>query len=246
MSSHHPTSRPPVAIVTGGSAGLGLALTRRLTRDGWHVVVDARHEQRLADAARDLEPGSVTTVAGDVRQPDHRALLVDTARRLGRIDLLVNNASTLGGSPQPTLADLSAAVLTDVLTVNTVAPHDLTRRALPWLSRSGGCVVNVSSDAAVEAYPGWGAYAASKAALDRLSAVLAAEHPEVAVYAVDPGDLATDLHRQAVPDEDLSGLPAPESVVPAFLRLLTDRPPSGRYRAADLLPEPVPVVGVRR
>jgi NAD(P)-dependent dehydrogenase (short-subunit alcohol dehydrogenase family) len=209
--------------------------------------VDARHAQRLAGAVGDLDPGTVTTVAGDVRQPDHRALLVDTASRLGRIDLLVNNASALGASPQPMLADLSAAVLTDVLAVNTVAPHDLARRALPWLSRSGGCVVNVSSDAAVEAYPGWGAYAASKAALDRLSAVLAAEHPEVAIYAVDPGDMATDLHRQALPDEDLTGLPAPESVVPAIVHLLTVRPPSGRYRAADLLAtKPVPVAGVPR
>jgi len=162
-------------------------------------------------------------------------VLVDTAERLGGIHLLVNNASVLGSSPQPPLADLTADVLADVLAVNTVAPHDLVRRALPALSRARGCVINVSSDAAVEAYEGWGAYAASKAALDQLSAVLAVEHPDLAVYAVDPGDMNTDLHQQAFPGEDITDLPSPEVVVPALLRLVTDRPPSGRYRAADLL-----------
>jgi NAD(P)-dependent dehydrogenase (short-subunit alcohol dehydrogenase family) len=247
MNSHL-SSHPSIAIVTGASAGLGLALPRRLTEDGWHVVVDARDGDRLAAALRDVRPGSVTAVPGDVADAAHRAALVDTAVREGGIDLLVNNASVISGSPQHRLAELTTEAFTEVLAVNTVAPHDLLRRALPALSRAGGCVIDVSSDAAVEPYEGWGAYAASKAALDQLSAVLAVEHPELSVYAVDPGDMATDLHRRAVPDEDLSDLPSPESVVPALVHLLTARPPSGRYRAADLPADstPPPAVGSRR
>lgn len=230
MKHHDPETR--TAIVTGASRGLGLALTRQLAADGWHVVVDARDGDRLAAALGHVP--QVTAVAGDVGDPAHRAALVAAAAEHGGVDLLVNNASVLGASPQPRLADLAADVLADVLAVNTVAPLDLVRRALPHLTRSRGCVVNVSSDAAVEAYEGWGAYAASKAALDQLSAVLAIEHPELAVYAVDPGDMATDLHQQAFPGEDLADLPDPESVVPALLHLVATRPASGRYRAADL------------
>ena len=235
MNRYEPASGRRIAIVTGASAGLGLALVRRLVDAGWHVVVDARHPDRLAEAVQQLPPESVTAMPGDVADPSHRAALVESAERLGGIQLLVNNASVLGASPQPQLADLSADVLADVLAVNTVAPHDLVRLALPALSRAGGCIINVSSDAAVEAYEGWGAYAASKAALDHLSAVFAVEHPELAVYAVDPGDMNTDLHQQAFPGEDISDLPAPDDVAPALVRLLTDRPPSGRYRAGDLL-----------
>jgi NAD(P)-dependent dehydrogenase (short-subunit alcohol dehydrogenase family) len=235
MNRYEPVPGRPIAIVTGGSAGLGLALTRRLIDAGWHVVVDARHADRLADAARQLTQGSVTAVPGDVGDATHRALLVDSAQRLGGVQLLVNNASVLGGSPQPGLADLPAEVLADVLAVNTVAPHDLVRLALPALSSARGCIINVSSDAAVEAYEGWGAYAASKAALDQLSAVLAVEHPELAVYAVDPGDMNTDLHQQAFPGEDITDLPSPDAVAPALLHLVSSRPPSGRYRASDLL-----------
>jgi NAD(P)-dependent dehydrogenase (short-subunit alcohol dehydrogenase family) len=235
MNRYHPDPRPRTAIITGASMGLGLALTRRLAEDGWHVVVDARRADRLAAAVRTLPPDRVMAVPGDVADPEHRAALVETASRTGRLQLVVNNASMLGGSPQPSLADLGADVLTDVLAVNTVAPIDLVRRALPDLVRSAGCVLDVSSDAAVEAYEGWGAYGASKAALDQLTAVLAVEHPELAVYAVDPGDMRTDLHQQAFPGEDLSDLPAPEAVAPALLHLVATRPPSGRYRAADLL-----------
>jgi NAD(P)-dependent dehydrogenase (short-subunit alcohol dehydrogenase family) len=147
----------------------------------------------------------------------------------------VNNASVLADSPQPRLADLRPEAFTHVLAVNTVAPLDLVRRLLPHLTSNGGVVVNLSSDAAVEAYEGWGAYAASKAALDHASAVLAAEEADLDVYAVDPGDMATDLHQQAFPGEDISDRPSPETVVPALLRLLATRPPSGRYRAGDLL-----------
>lgn len=229
--------RTRTAIVTGASLGLGLALTHRLVGDGWHVVTDARDGDRLRAALSQLPTASVTAVPGDVSDAAHRAALVAAALERGHLALLVNNASVLAASPQPRLAELSSEALTRVLAVNTVAPLDLARRCLQQLTRIGGAVVNLSSDAAVEAYEGWGAYAASKAALDQASAVLAAENPGVDVYAVDPGDMATSLHQQAFPGEDISDRPSPEAVVPALLHLLATRPPSGRYRAGDLLAE---------
>jgi NAD(P)-dependent dehydrogenase (short-subunit alcohol dehydrogenase family) len=225
---------PRTALVTGASRGLGRALAGALAARGWRLVVDGRDARRLADAVAGLpDPGLVTAVAGDVTDPAHRAAL---AAAVGdRLDLLVNNASDLGPTPLPPLAGLPPAALERVLAVNTVAPLALLQAVLPALERAGGTVVSVSSDAAVEAYPGWGGYGASKAALDRLTAVLAVEHPGLRVYAVDPGDMDTDMHRAAAPEDD--GLPAPETVVPALLRLLDDdAPPSGRVRAADLLP----------
>ncbi len=223
------------AVVTGASRGLGLALTRRLVEDGWHVLADARDGGRLVAAVDSLPTESVTVVPGDLSDPGHRAQLAAAAIDRGDLALLVNNASILAGSPQPRLADLRPEDFTHVLAVNTVAPLDLIRRLLPQLVSNGGVVVNVSSDAAAEAYEGWGAYAASKAALDHASAVLAVEEPDLDVYAVDPGDMATDLHQQAFPGEDISDRPSPETVVPALLSLLTTRPPSGRYRSGDLL-----------
>ncbi|MEX5721842.1 SDR family NAD(P)-dependent oxidoreductase [Geodermatophilus maliterrae] len=225
---------PRTALVTGASRGLGRALAGALVTRGWRLVVDGRDPGRLAAAVAGLpDPGLVTAVAGDVTDPAHRAAL---AAAVGdRLDLLVNNASDLGPTPLPPLAGLPPAALERVLAVNTVAPLALLQAVLPALERAGGTVVSVSSDAAVEAYPGWGGYGASKAALDRLTAVLAVEHPGLRVYAVDPGDMDTDMHRAAAPEDD--GLPAPETVVPALLRLLDDdAPPSGRVRAADLLP----------
>ncbi|MBM7807115.1 NAD(P)-dependent dehydrogenase (short-subunit alcohol dehydrogenase family) [Geodermatophilus bullaregiensis] len=225
---------PRTALVTGASRGLGRALAGALAARGWRLVVDGRDARRLADAVAGLpDPGLVTAVAGDVADPAHRAALAAAVG--GRLDLLVNNASDLGPTPLPPLADLPPAALERVLAVNTVAPLALLQAVLPALERAGGTVVSVSSDAAVEAYPGWGGYGASKAALDRLTAVLAVEHPRLRVYAVDPGDMDTDMHRAAAPEDD--GLPAPETVVPALLRLLDDdAPPSGRLRAAELLP----------
>lgn len=220
------------ALVTGASRGLGRALAAALTDRGWRLVVDGRDPDRLAAAVSALpHPGRVTAVAGDVADPAHRAAL---AAAVGsRLDALVNNASDLGPTPLPSLADLPADALRRVLEVNTVAPLALVQAVLPALRAAGGRVLDVSSDAAVEAYPGWGGYGASKAALDRLSAVLAAEEPALRVYAVDPGDMATDMHRAAASEDD--DLPAPETVVPALLHLLEDDVPSGRYRAADLL-----------
>jgi NAD(P)-dependent dehydrogenase (short-subunit alcohol dehydrogenase family) len=223
-----------VALVTGASRGLGRALATALSHRGWRLVVDARDGDRLAAAVAALpHPELVTAVPGDVADPGHRA---DLAAAAGdRLDLLVNNASDLGPSPLPRLADLRPADLERVLAVNVIAPLALAGSLLPALRRAGGRVVNVSSDAAVEAYEGWGGYGASKAALDHVTAVLAVEQPELRIYAVDPGDMATDMHQAAFPGEDISDRPAPESVVPALLALIDGDRPSGRYRAADVI-----------
>jgi NAD(P)-dependent dehydrogenase (short-subunit alcohol dehydrogenase family) len=223
---------PPTALVTGASAGLGRALAAALTDRGWRLVVDARHGDRLAAVVAALpHPERVTAVPGDVADPAHRAEL---AAAVGtRLDLLVHNASDLGPTPLPALADLEPAQLQRILAVNVVAPLALTRSVLPALRTAAGTVLAISSDAAVEAYEGWGGYGASKAALDRLAAVLAVEEPGLRVHAVDPGDMDTAMHRAA--DPGATGLPAPEDVVPALLRLVDERPASGRYRAADLL-----------
>jgi NAD(P)-dependent dehydrogenase (short-subunit alcohol dehydrogenase family) len=223
----------PIALVTGAGRGLGLALARSLLAGGWRVVVDAR---RTAHLAADLSGALI--VPGDVTEPAHRDALAAAVSGLApagqeRLDLLVNNASDLGPSPLPPLADVPLTALRRVLETNVVAPLALTQRFLPLLRAAGGTVVNVSSDAAVEPYAGWGAYGASKAALDQLSRVLGAEEKGVAVYAVDPGDMRTEMHQAAFPGEDISDRPAPETVVPALLRLIATRPASGRVRAAD-------------
>jgi len=223
------------ALITGASQGLGRALAAALSERGWRLVVDGRDHDRLAAAVAALpHPEAVTAIPGDVADPDHRAALAEAVGPT--LDLLVNNASDLGPSPLPPLARLRPDELLRVLAVNTVAPLALVQLTLPELERVHGRVLDVSSDAAVEAYAGWGGYGASKAALDQLTAVLAVEHPGLRIYAVDPGDMNTAMHRAAEPGEDLSGLPSPESVVPALLRLVDDDLPSGRYRAADLAP----------
>lgn len=224
-----------VAIITGASQGLGLATARALTRLGWAVAIDARREGPLRQAAAELPAGQVAAVPGDVTDPGHRAALVAAARALGPVTLLMNNASALGPSPQPALADYPAAELARVYAVNVLAPVALTQLVTGDLLAAGGTVINVSSDAAVEPYPGWGGYGGSKAALDQVSAVLAAEHPELRVYALDPGDMRTELHQLAFPGEDISDRPEPAASVPAIERLLGERPPSGRYQAASLL-----------
>ncbi len=222
-----------VALVTGASRGLGRALARTLAARGWTLILDARGEADLTAAVDELGT-RVTAVAGDVSDPGHRSDLTAAADRLGRLDLLVNNASVLGPSPQPGVATYPLGELRRVYEVNVFAPLCLTQLMLPLLTRTRGRIVNVSSDAAVEPYPGWGGYGSAKAALDQLSAVLAAERPELAVYRFDPGDMRTDLHQQAFPGEDISDRPEPETVVPALLRLVDGDLPSGRYRVADL------------
>jgi NAD(P)-dependent dehydrogenase (short-subunit alcohol dehydrogenase family) len=224
----------PTALVTGASRGLGLALSTALNGRGWRLVIDGRDADRLRSAAAAFpRPELVTAVPGDVADPGHRAEL---ARAVGsHLDLLVNNASDLGPSPLPRLADLRPADLERVLGVNVVAPLALFQSVLPALRTAAGRVVDISSDAAAEAYEGWGGYGASKAALDQLTAVLAIEHPDLHIHAVDPGDMATDMHQAAFPGEDISDRPAPETVVPALLALIDGDLPSGRYRASDLL-----------
>jgi NAD(P)-dependent dehydrogenase (short-subunit alcohol dehydrogenase family) len=227
---------PPVAVLTGASRGLGLALAGALAERGWHLILDARDADRLAAGAADLpRAATVEAIAGDVADPEHRRALADAVRRAGRLDLLVNNASVLGPSPLLPVPELPPGALARVFDVNTFAPVALIQLLLPELRRSGGRILNLSSDAAVEAYPGWGGYGAAKAALDHLTAVLAVELPDLPCYALDPGDMATDLHQQAFPGEDISDRPAPITVVPALLRLIDGSLPSGRYRASDLL-----------
>jgi NAD(P)-dependent dehydrogenase (short-subunit alcohol dehydrogenase family) len=224
------------ALVTGGSRGFGLALATTLVGADWDVVVDGRDRSSL-DAAADRLGPRMHIVPGDVTERVHREELVEAVRRLGGLDLLINNAGTLGPSPLPPVRDVDPEVLRDVLGTNVVAPLALIQLVLPLLEERHGAVLNITSDAAVEAYEGWGTYGASKAALEQLSNVLAAEVPGVRVWWFDPGDMRTEMHQAAFPGEDISDRPLPGSVTPAVVALLDLRPPSGRIRAADLLVE---------
>jgi NAD(P)-dependent dehydrogenase (short-subunit alcohol dehydrogenase family) len=218
-----------VGIVTGASRGLGVALTHALVDRGWRIVVDARDGEALR---RELGyPPHDVVIAGDVTDAAHRRALVEAAD--GPIDLVVNNASTLGQSPLPPLAEYPLDELRRVYEVNVVAPLALVQLALPHLA-PGARILNITSDAAVEAYEGWGGYGSSKAALEQLTAVLAAEHPYLRVYAVDPGDMRTQMHQDAFPGEDISDRPLPEESVPGLLSLIEGDLPSGRYRAHHL------------
>jgi NAD(P)-dependent dehydrogenase (short-subunit alcohol dehydrogenase family) len=226
-----------VAVVTGASRGLGRALARALAEDGYRLVVDARNGDALRAAMAGLPAGAVVSaLAGDITDPAHRGDVRRAADTLGGPDLLVNNAGTLGPSPLPAIADFPLDELRTAFEVNVLAPIALTQLLLPALRERGGAVLNITSDAAVEAYAGWGGYGAVKAALEQASNVLAAEEVAVRVWRVDPGDLRTQMHQSAFPGEDISDRPLPESVVPAFRRLISERMPSGRYRAADLMP----------
>ena len=220
----------PVGIVTGASRGLGLALARALVARGWRVAVDARDAAALAAAWPDAP--QQTLVEGDVADAAHRRALVAAAG--GPIDAVVNNASDLGPSPLPALGGYPLERLRRVLEVNVLAPIALVQEALPLL-RPGAAVVNVTSDAAVEPYPGWGGYGCSKAALEQATAILAAEQPELRVYAVDPGDMRTRMHQDAYPGEDISDRAPPEASVPGLLALIEGSLPSGRYRARELV-----------
>jgi NAD(P)-dependent dehydrogenase (short-subunit alcohol dehydrogenase family) len=224
----------PTAIVTGASRGLGRALSQALVARGWNLVVDARDADALG-ATWGSEP-RVRAIAGDVADPDHRRELVVAAG--GSIDALVNNASVLGPSPRPALREYPLDELRQVYEVNVVAPLALVQLAVPRLA-PGARILNVTSDAAAEPYEGWGGYGSSKAALDQLSAILAAEHQELRVYAIDPGDMRTRLQQEAFPGEDISDRPLPEASVPGLLALLEGEIPSGRYRAAELAEAPV-------
>jgi len=226
----------PVAVITGASQGLGLALARALADAGWSIVADARDAVRLDAAIAALPGGPHLAVPGDVTDSWHRGALAVSAADLGGADLLVNNASTLGVSPLPRLADLEPEAYLRTLDVNVVAPVALASLLLPQLRARRGRILNITSDASVEAYETWGGYGSSKAALDHATRVLAAEEPEVRAYAVDPGDLRTAMHQAAFPGEDIGDRPEPESVVPHLMALVVGDVASGRHRAADLEP----------
>jgi NAD(P)-dependent dehydrogenase (short-subunit alcohol dehydrogenase family) len=221
-----------VALITGASRGLGLALARELAAREWALVIDARGADALEEGRVELSRRTVVTaIPGDVADESHLQALVTATTDLGRLRVLVNNASFLGPSPQPSLADYSIDVLERVYRVNVLAPLRLIQLSLPM---GTGRILNITSDAGVEAYAGWGGYGSSKAALEQLSNVLSAEHPELKIYWVDPGDMNTQLHQEAYPGEDISDRPPPEDSVPGLLRLVEGDLPSGRYRAKDL------------
>ncbi|HZU14898.1 MAG TPA: SDR family oxidoreductase [Chloroflexota bacterium] len=225
----------PTALITGASRGFGRAVARELADHGWILVVDGRDPQALAATADELRSQTrVIPVSGDVADPEHRAHLAVAVRRLGGLDAVINNASTLGPSPLPSLLDYPLSALEDVYRTNVIAPLALLQAVRSEL-RPGTRIVNITSDAAVEPYEGWGGYGSGKAALEQLSAVLAAENPQLRVFWLDPGDMRTAMHQAAFPGEDISDRPLPEERAPALLRLLEEDFPSGRYVATDLL-----------
>jgi NAD(P)-dependent dehydrogenase (short-subunit alcohol dehydrogenase family) len=224
----------PVAIVTGASRGLGLALARELAARGWRLVIDARGADALEGARAELAARTaVEALPGDVTDPRHRDALVAAAG--DRVDLLVNNASHLGPSPQPSLRDYPLAELERVYDVNVLAPLALAQLVLPRMDERA-TIINVTSDAAVEAYQGWGGYGSSKAALEQLTRILAAEHPQLRIHAVDPGDMNTHMHQAAFPGEDISDRPPPEDSVPGFMALIEGGHESGRWQASAVPP----------
>ena len=222
------------ALITGASRGLGLALARRLAGEGWTLILDARGERDLEAARAELaERTRVVAIPGDVRSEEHRRALADAARETGDLDALVNNASILGPSPQPELLDYPLDVLEEVYRANTIAPLALIQ-AVRLELKPEARIINVTSDAAVEPYECWGGYGSSKAALEQLSNVLAAENPDLRVYWTDPGDMRTRMQQEAFPDEDISDRPLPEESVPGLVELLRGDLPSGRYEARKL------------
>ena len=230
----HPTY---TALITGASRGLGLALARQLAAQGWQLIIDARGAEALEVARVALAHHTrVIAIPGDVTDATHRYTLAQAAKELGGLDALVNNASILGPSPQPELLDYPLEVLEQVYRTNVIAPLALIQ-ALRHELKPGACVINITSDAGVEAYEGWGGYGSSKAALEQLSNILAAENPSLRVYWVDPGDMRTQMHQEAFPGEDISDRPLPEVSVPGLVELLTGTRPSGRYSARALSKE---------
>lgn len=227
------------ALITGASRGLGLALARQLAQQGWTLVIDARGAEALESARAELaQVTNVIAIPGDVTDAGYRQKLVEAVARIGTLDLLVNNASILGPSPQPLLLEYPLDVLEQVYRANVIAPLAVIQSLQAYL-KPGACIINITSDAGVEAYEGWGGYGSSKAALEQLSHILAAEKPEWRVYWVDPGDMRTQMHQEAFPGEDISDRPLPEVSVPGLLALINGSYPSGRYAARSLSPEPV-------
>lgn len=227
-----------IALITGASRGLGRALARELARQGWNLIIDARDAAALAAVAAELrQTTQVAVIKGDITDAAHREALALAAREQGGLDAIINNAGMLGPSPQPNLLDYPLDTLLEVLRTNVVAQLGVIQAAQAVL-KPGARILNITSDASVEAYPGWGGYGASKAALDQLSRVLAAERPDLRVYAVDPGDMRTDMQQAAYPGEDISDRPLPETSAPGIVALLEGDYPSGRYQARALLEVP--------
>jgi NAD(P)-dependent dehydrogenase (short-subunit alcohol dehydrogenase family) len=223
------------ALITGASRGLGLALARQLAQNGWGLIIDARGKKALEQIHAELSPQTkVISIPGDVTAASHRKKLLRVAQELGDLDLLVNNASLLGPSPQPALLDYPLDVLEEVYRANVFAPLAIIQTLRSTL-KPDACIINVTSDAGVEAYGGWGGYGSSKAALEHLSHILAEENPGWRVYWVDPGDMRTQMQQEAFPDEDISDRPLPEESVPGLLALIEGQLPSGRYRARELV-----------
>ncbi len=230
------TNLSHTALITGASRGLGLALARQLARRGWTLILDARGGESLEAARAELSLlTEVIAVTGDVTDPAHRRALLGAARMIGGLDVVVNNASTLGLSPQPPLLDYPLDTLEQVYRANVIAPLAILQAVRNQL-KPGACVINVTSDAGVVPYAGWGGYGSSKAALEQLSAILAVENPSWRVYWVDPGDMRTQMHQEAFPGEDISDRPLPDLSVPGLLALIDGNLPSGRYRAREVVP----------
>ena len=226
------------ALITGASRGLGLALARELAQQNWRLIINARGADALEDARKELAKWTdVIAIAGDVTDPKHRKALTHAAKELGGLNAVINNAGILGPSPQPELLNYPLDILADVYRANVIAPLGVLQ-ALQHTLKSDARVINITSDAAREAYPGWGGYGSSKAALEQLSNVLAAERPNWRIYWVDPGDMRTQMHREAFPFEDISDRPLPETSVPGFIELIKNNYPSGRYAARELLTTP--------
>ncbi len=229
------TTPQRTALITGASRGLGLALSRGLARRGWNLILTSRDPERLRPVRNELaEVTHVAALAGDLTNPSHRQALAVLARGHAGLDAVINNAGILGPSPQPELLDYPLDVLVEVYLANVIAPLGLLQAVREEL-KPGARLINVTSDAGVSAYPGWGGYGSSKAALEQLSAVLASENPDLRIYWVDPGDMRTDMHQAAFPGQDIGDRPLPEARVPGFVRLLESDLPSGRYGAADLV-----------
>lgn len=223
-----------IALITGASRGLGLALAQRLADEGWSLIIDARGVEQLEQVRQELAlQTQVIAIAGNIADPPHRAALEQAAAELGGLDLIVNNASILGPSPQPSLLEYPTDTLLNVYHVNVIAPLALLAALHPML-KPAARILNISSDAAVGAYQGWGGYGSSKAALDHATAILAAENPDLRVYAVDPGDMRTQMHQEAFPGEDISDRPLPETSIPGLMELIDGNQPSGRYIAREL------------
>jgi NAD(P)-dependent dehydrogenase (short-subunit alcohol dehydrogenase family) len=233
------TTSQRTALITGASRGLGLALSRGLARRGWNLILTSRDAERLRPVRNELaEVTHVAALAGDLTTPAHREALAVLARGHAGLDAVINNAGILGPSPQPELFDYPLDVLAEVYLANVIAPLGVLQAVRPEL-KPGARLINLTSDAGANAYPGWGGYGSSKAALEQLSAVLAVENPDLRVYWVDPGDMRTDMHQAAFPGQDIGDRPLPEARVPGFIRLLEGDLPSGRYGAADLVPTAV-------